>query len=134
LNGRRDRFGSGWRGAVTILWIVCCAAGCSGESAQKAVAELGDVRRGRELMIQRQCYDCHIIPGVPGKPGPGVPTSLAGFAKKKRFALGTVENTRANLEAYLQHPRKVFPRTAQPGIGDRPDEARDIAAYLMTLD
>ncbi|HEX7705242.1 MAG TPA: cytochrome C [Thermoanaerobaculia bacterium] len=94
----------------------------------------GDAARGKELAVLHECYDCHIIPGIDRKPGPGVPSSLAGLARRDRIVAKQVENTRDNLETYLQYPKKVAPRSLMPGLGDRPEAARDIAAYLVTLD
>lgn len=116
---------------LLLLAIVSCT---SGERRLAPEAGRGDADRGKELMVVNQCYDCHIIPGIDRKPGPGVPTPLAGLAFREKIVMKQVANTRDNLEAYIQHPRKHFALTAMPGIGDKPQDARDIAAYLVTLD
>lgn len=117
---------------VLLLLSLAVFTACKPSRAQEPAR--GNADRGKELMITRECYDCHRIPGIDRAPGPGVPTSLDGFANRDRILNDSVDNTRANLEAYLQKPKSVYPQARMPGIGDRPDEAMDIAAYLMTLD
>lgn len=85
-------------------------------------------------MVKHECYDCHIVPGIDRKPGPGVPVSLEAFADRDVITHGSIPLTRATLEQYIQKPKTVYPPALMPGIGDAPDEARDIAAYLLTLD
>jgi cytochrome c2 len=118
-----------------LLVVLLFAAACGGGRLYlEPEPGRGDVARGKELLVLHECYDCHIIPGIDRQPGPGVPTSLAGLARRERIVAKQVENTRDNLEAYLQYPKKTFPRALMPGLGDRPEAARDIAAYLATLD
>jgi cytochrome c2 len=95
---------------------------------------IGDVDRGKALIIQNGCYDCHVIPGIDRKPGPGVQLSLKGFATKSKMAYGNVEITPANVIAYVQRPKTVFPRATMPGIGENERDATDMAAYLLSLD
>jgi cytochrome c len=114
-----------------LLMILVVASSCA---KHPSVPARGDASHGRELIVKNGCYDCHVIPGIDRKPGPGAPLSLDGVAVRRRIAAGAIENTRENLEAFIQHPRALSPAATMPGIGDAPDDARDIAAYLMTLD
>jgi cytochrome c len=111
----------------SILLIVAC-------SRPPREPERGNAQRGRELIVRHECYDCHIIPGIDFKPGPGIPVSLAEFADRKTITSDAIPMTRATLEQYIQKPKSVYALALMPGIGTSPDEARDIAAYLMTLD
>jgi cytochrome c2 len=113
---------------LSLLALIAC------KPARVREPELGNAAHGKELIVKHECWDCHIIPGVDLKPGPGVPTSLDGFADSTTLCNDDIENTRANLEKYIQKPKSVYPQARMPGIGDAPEEARDIAAYLMTLD
>jgi cytochrome c2 len=112
---------------VLVLFAAC-------KPSRANEPQRGNAERGKELLIAHGCYDCHRIPGIDRAPGPGVPTSLEDFADRDRILNDSVENSRANLEAYLQKPKSVYPQARMPGIGDRPQEAMDMAAYLMTLD
>jgi cytochrome c2 len=114
-----------------LLAILVVASSCA---KRPSTPERGNASRGRELIVKNGCYDCHVIPGIDQKPGPGAPLSLDGVAVRRRIAAGAIENTRENLEAFIQHPRVLSPAATMPGIGEAPADARDIAAYLMTLD
>lgn len=120
------------RALVVLCTLALMVVAC--RSRRAAEPERGNVARGRELVLLHECHSCHVIPGIDPKPGPGVRVSLAGFAERPRFAHGTLDNTRANLERYIQKPRTLYPSATMPGIGDRPSEAVDIAAFIMTLD
>ncbi len=117
-----------WMLLLTLLTLSAC------KPARVREPELGNVARGKELILKHECWDCHRIPGIDREPGPGVPTSLDGFANSSTLGHESIENTRANLEQYIQKPKSIYTQAKMPGIGDAPIEARDIAAYLMTLD
>ena len=46
---------------------------------------------------------------------------------------GTLPNNPQNLMQYLLNPQTVNTLNIMPNLGIKPDEARDIAAYLYTL-
>jgi cytochrome c len=46
---------------------------------------------------------------------------------------GALTNTPENLIRWIRDPRGVDPRTAMPSLGVGEQDARDIAAYLYTL-
>ena len=56
---------------------------------------------------------------------------LDGIARRKLIA-GKLPNSEANLVAWLLDPRKIDPDTAMPNMGLREQDARDIAAYLLS--
>ena len=91
----------------------------------------GDPQAGRAAIQKRPCGGCHTIPGIPGaKATVGPPLTKLG---RRGYIAGRVQNTPDNLVRWLKDPHAIDPQSAMPpmGIGDR--EARDIAAYLMTL-
>src|SRR5579884_956806 len=129
-----------------LLWpalVATCilASGCGATAALLAGTPLGpgpaqavpggDPRRGAEAIRAYGCGACHIIPGVPGARG-GVGPSLAGFARHAYIA-GKLANTPDNLARWIQHPQAVEPGIAMPDLGVSDADARDIAAYLYTL-
>jgi cytochrome c len=91
----------------------------------------GDPQAGREHIERRPCGGCHQIPGVPGAAGKVGP-SLKAFSGRIYIG-GRQRNTPANLVAWIENPHATDPQNVMPpmGIGER--EARDIAAYLYTL-
>ncbi len=91
-----------------------------------------DAMRGQLTIRQYGCHGCHMIPGISGSTvhvGP----SLRGFATRPLIA-GALPNTPDNLLRWLQHPQSVRPRTLMPDLGVTEQHARDIQAYLETLD
>jgi cytochrome c len=92
----------------------------------------GDAAHGRELMSQYGCGSCHTIPGVPGaKATVGPP--LAGVAGRS-FIAGVLPNTPQNMVDWIYDPPGTDPKTAMPNLGMSRQEARDIAAYVYTLE
>jgi cytochrome c2 len=92
----------------------------------------GDPRHGRELALAYGCGGCHEIPRIPGAHG-RVGPPLAGFASRA-YVGGVLENTPTNLVAWLQDPRAIDPQTAMPAVGLDERQARDLAAFLYTLE
>ena len=128
-----------------MLWAVAAGALVLGAAAlaheqaqsrqqirQRAAAMTGgDPAAGRRLIRSHGCGGCHTIPGVVqarGKVGP----PLSGVAGRAYIA-GRLRNTPANLIAWVDDPKAVDPATVMPDAGVTRDEARDIAAYLYTL-
>ena len=78
------------------------------------------------------CVGCHVIPGVPRASGTVGPR-LAGLHKRIYIA-GVLPQSPQNLVRWIQHPKDVDPRTAMPDLGVSEQDARDMAAYLYSLD
>jgi cytochrome c2 len=91
----------------------------------------GDPELGRAAVAARSCGGCHQIPGVRGASG-RVGPSLAGFSGRL-FIGGRARNTPANLVQWIEDPHSIDPQNAMPPMGVGEKEARDIAAYLYTL-
>ena len=90
-----------------------------------------DAGRGLQALSQYACSACHTIPGVTGS-SPNVGPSLAGLASRSLVA-GRLANTPDNLVQWLRHPQAIKPLTAMPDLGVTDTDARDMAAYLATL-
>ena len=91
----------------------------------------GDPTVGRRLVEAYGCGSCHIIPGVANSKGHvGPPLTKFGL---RHYIAGAVLNTPDNLTLWLHDPESVEPGTAMPSVGATPEEARDMAAYLMSL-
>ncbi len=82
-------------------------------------------------MTQYQCASCHEIPKVPGHRG-GMGPSLEAFGRRSYIA-GHVPNLPSSLREWLQHPQALVPDTLMPDLGVANDDARDMAAYLLSL-
>jgi mono/diheme cytochrome c family protein len=90
-----------------------------------------DAKRGEQAIQQYACATCHEIPGIVGANKPVGPP-LEAMARRGVIA-GILPNTPENLERFLLDPQAVSPESAMPKLGLRVQDARDIAAYLVTL-
>lgn len=108
-------------------------AGCRGGRTERAyVPAVGGMPdQGHARIIQYDCGSCHTIPGVHGARGlVGPPLSFFG---RRTYIAGRLPNTPDNLVHWISAPREVDEGTAMPDLGLSEQEARDVAAYLYTL-
>lgn len=122
---------------LLLLCTLVAAACARSESPQPAAAPpppspFADAARGKTLAGQYGCNVCHITPGLEGPQGVLGP-SLEGLGTRPKIADGTVDNTPENLAKYIESPRTLYPDGTMPALGMSTDEARDIAAFLLTL-
>jgi len=92
----------------------------------------GDPEAGRLAMQQYLCVTCHAIPGVVGA-NRHVGPPLGGIARQ-RYIAGVLPNTPANMARWLRDPSAIDPDSAMPDLGVSEQDARDMAAFLHTLD
>jgi cytochrome c1 len=92
----------------------------------------GDPARGRELVLAYGCGYCHLVPGLHQARGLVGP-SLEHMASRV-YVAGMVPNTPRALERWLRDPPTLAPGTAMPNLGVTPRDARDLAAFLYTLE
>ena len=120
------------RAALIQTISVALLAGCGTriESQVERVAG-GDARRGRTALERHDCGVCHVIPGVRGAPGVVGP-SLKDFAHRPNLA-GKFARGEENIIRWIIDPPAMAPHTAMPAVGVSEAEARDMAAYLLTL-
>jgi cytochrome c2 len=91
----------------------------------------GDPERGRLLLRQFGCGDCHAIPGVAVANGTVGPP-LAGIARRVYLG-GVLANTPENMARFIRAPQEADPRTVMPDLQVGESHARDMVAYLYTL-
>ena len=92
----------------------------------------GDPAAGVAAMSRYGCGSCHLIPGVPGADALVGPP-LTSWSHRS-FIAGHLPNTPENLVHWIVMPQSVDPGNAMPNLGVTDGEARDIAAYLYTLE
>ena len=116
-----------------VLCALVCVA-CRGGQWDPPVrrAPGGDPSRGEQAIQNYGCGGCHSIPGVRGARGK-VASPLDSFSQRT-FIDGRLPNSSDNLVRWLVNPRAVDPETAMPTLGLTQTDARDVAAYLYTLD
>jgi cytochrome c2 len=120
---------------VSATWactLVLLQTGCAGhEPPRPREVAGGEAQRGRVALERFDCGVCHIIPGVSGTPG-RVGPSLEHFARRA-YVAGKFPNEAGHLVRWIVDPPALAPRTAMPAVGVSEAEARDMAAYLFTL-
>jgi len=113
--------------ALAILWRTQDTT----NTLALANVEGGDASQGPNAIKQYGCGACHTIPGIDGAQGKVGPP-LAGIGNRS-FVAGVVPNTPDNLVAWIRNPQAIDPLTDMPMLGVSETAARDIAAYLYTL-
>ncbi len=91
----------------------------------------GNPEMGRKKLAQHSCVSCHVIPGVPKGDGKSA-QSLAHWSWHRKF-LNTFPNTPENLERWLENPSHRKPGTTMPDLNVSPQDSRDMAAYLFSI-
>ncbi|MDQ1375497.1 MAG: cytochrome c, partial [Actinomycetota bacterium] len=87
---------------------------------------------GKAAITRYGCGSCHTIPGVKNADALVGPP-LVHF-RKRSFIAGQLANTEANLRTWITDPQGVEPGTAMPDLDVSAEDARNIAAYLESLD
>jgi mono/diheme cytochrome c family protein len=104
----------------------------AGQSSPEVPEGPEDADRGKLALSQYACITCHVIPGVPGTYTPVGPP--LGRMARRAFIAGVLPNTPENMVQWLREPQRIVPQTAMPALGVTEQDARDIAAYLQTLE
>ena len=115
----------------TSLPILALVAACS-SSERLPPSTGGTPAEGKATIKRYGCDACHDIPGFRGFGG-GVGPPLAHIGSRP-FIAGEVPNTPINLTRWIRDPHAIETHTAMPTLGLTDKEARDVAAYLYTLD
>ena len=124
---------------IALALVLLFAAACNRDETSKSMAKpapaapIGNAEHGKALAAQYGCNVCHAIPGVEGPQGSLGP-SLAGLARRPAISYEKVQNTPENLVKFIQNPQTMNPQSSMPPIGLTDPEAKDIAAYLLTLE
>ena len=118
------------RCAVLAAALLLGACG-DGSGPERTIAG-ADPARGLAVMERVGCAACHAIPGIDwprGRAGP----PLEGFAARPMIA-GRLPNQPEVLTAWLIDAPALSPGTGMPPMPLTEAEARDVAAWLYTLD
>jgi cytochrome c2 len=121
---------AGFAVLVGCLLLVGCGRQ-DGAPAPEAPLAGADAERGRRIMSHYQCGSCHVIPQVPAAAG-RIGPSLERYARRSYIA-GCLPNAPHTLARWIEAPASLLPETTMPDMGASAADARDMAAYLMTL-
>lgn len=96
-----------------------------------SVATGGVPKLGRENIAKYHCGACHTIPGISGAHGVfGPPLTAIG---RRTYIAGEFPNAPDTLVHWIMAPTSMKPGTAMPDLNIPEQQARNIAAYLYTL-
>lgn len=116
-----------------LLLFVGLLCGCTGdhEVSFQPPTTGGNANRGAQLIDQYECGRCHTIPGVHDAKGVFGPPLNA--MSRRTYIAGQIPNNPYNLVQWILSPTSMKPKTAMPDMGLSEKQARDVAAYLETL-
>lgn len=117
------------RWGVLALTALLCA--CADKTNPPRAIMGADAAEGLAIMQRTGCTACHAIPGVAWPRGLAGP-ALDGFADSPMIA-GQFPNRPDLLIAFIKDAPSMAPATAMPAMPLTEAEARDMAAYLYTL-
>ena len=120
-----------WIGTLLAAVVLTTSACTHGEADAMALTHGGNAARGKELIRSYGCGSCHNIPRVPGAEA-SVGPSLQGIATRAYIA-GVIPNQPENMIRWIMNPPGIDDKTAMPNLHVTATDARDIAAYLYTL-
>lgn len=126
----REKF----RTRVALVAVVLAFSGCDFGAPEKVVQRdlEGDPGKGETLLFSYGCIACHKVPGhsnYPDQIGP----PLTEWSRRKYIA-GRLPNQPEELVRWIRDPQAIEPGTAMPNLDVSESEARDIAAYLFSLE
>lgn len=122
---------------LQIICLVMAAAGtasgCTGgqQVPPYTVSTGGHPARGEQVIARYECGKCHTIPGIDG--ANGVVGPPLNFMARRSTLAGNFPNDPHHLVEWVMRPQEMKPGTAMPDLGLSEQQARDVAAYLYTL-
>jgi len=119
--------------ALMGLVLTACSSANSNPAPDLAqqIRALGDPPKGKDLILAVGCGSCHMVPGIVGADGTVGPP--LDHMARRQYVAGVLRNTPENLVHWIQHPQQVVPGNAMPEMGISEEEAKQMAAYLYTL-
>jgi cytochrome c1 len=114
--------------AAIVSWTACQ----DGRAMPGYAPRTGGVASNGAVVIQQKgCPSCHTIPGIQGAVGVVGPPLY--FFSRRTMIAGELPNSPDNVVRWLRSPQSVEAGTAMPNLGLTDQEARDVTAYLYTL-
>lgn len=117
---------------TVVPFLLLVVAACKPPPEQRHPMPEASAERGRAIIARVGCTSCHTVPGIrwpQGQVGP----ALHGFAASNLIS-GKLPNRPDILAAYVANAPVVLPGTTMPAMPISEREARDVAAYLYTLE
>lgn len=117
-----------------LLLGLALLAGCEGGRSDIEQINVvgGDPAQGAQIIKTIGCGACHVIPGIDNAEGLVGPP-LTSWSNRSYIA-GKVPNRPENLVTWIMDAHLIEPGTAMPDLELNEHQARDVAAYLYTLE
>jgi cytochrome c oxidase subunit II len=90
-----------------------------------------EAQRGRQLLVQRTCANCHTVAGTSANQRVG--PNLTHLASRAMLAGGAAENNPTNLALWLHDPNIFKPGSNMPNLNLSKTDVSELVAYLETL-
>lgn len=119
-------------GLLLMVPILVLLAACADKRQQPRDITGADAAAGLAVIERLGCAACHQIPGVDWPQGT-VGGSLDGFADRSMIA-GRFPNQPDTLATWVRNAPSMSATTGMPAMPMTSAEARDVAAYLYTLE
>lgn len=119
-------------GLLLMVPILVLLAACADKRQQPRDITGADASAGLAVIERLGCAACHQIPGVDWPQGT-VGGSLNGFADRSMIA-GRFPNQPDTLATWVRNAPSMSATTGMPAMPMTSAEARDVAAYLYTLE
>jgi cytochrome c oxidase subunit 2 len=115
---------------MRMLVVVHPAAQWPAWIAHQRAAASASQTDGAALFARSACVGCHTVRGVSaGLVGP----DLTHFGSRRTVAAGLLPSTLENVAAFVENPPAVKPGVKMPSLGLTAEQARAVAAYLLSL-
>jgi cytochrome c1 len=112
--------------------LLLAACGAQAEPPRDYEVPGGDADRGRQALVEYGCVACHTVPGVT-RADATVGPPLTAWARRSSIA-GQFPNRPEYLVAWIHNPQAMKPGSIMPNTGITEQAARDVGAYLYTLE
>ncbi len=104
----------------------------AGEKVTPGTPAEGDAVAGEKLFFAHTCANCHTVEGTLAQATIG--PNLTRVASRQELAGGAIENSTENLTRWMKNPQAIKPGCRMPNFKLTDDEAKQIVAYLESLD
>lgn len=108
------------------------ATACQAPPEPRHATAGASAEAGRRIVERVGCAACHVFPDIDWPRG-AVGPDLGGFARRSMIA-GRIPNRPNMLADFVRDAPSLVPGTTMPAMPIEEREARDVAAYLYTLD
>lgn len=115
---------------LAVAAAVVVGAACTQEAPPVRVQ--GSTDLGEVAIRKYGCGSCHTIPGIKNADALVGPPLI--HFRRRSFIAGQLANNEANLRRWIMDPQGVEPGTAMPDLDVTAEDARNIAAYIESLD